>query len=440
MSGAGTAKKNDPRVLCAWVKKIRQLMDLLTNFGYLLLAMTLLTGASGFFSCSEAALFYLTRQDRRRLDSGNPAQRMALSLLNQPERLLTAVLFWNLIINITYFAISSIIGTKLEDEQRLADAGVLVLGSVLTIIIFSEMLPKSLGVLYPRLVATLVSVPLAAAVRVLDPFMSTFRFVNLISRRIFWPQFQPEAYLEVDDLERAIELSVSDATLLEQERTVLQNIVSLSELRADELMRPRRQFLAFRPPVSLRALEGEITPSGYLLVTEPDTDEVTGAIGLKHLSDLPDEHLEYHAEKVIYVPWCATVAAVLQEMRHRDREVAAVVNEYGETIGIVTLEDILSTIFQDHSRHGASPSETASITQVQPRMWHLSGMTSVRRLGKQLQIELPETKAVTVAGVMQEVLQRFPNAKDQCEWGQFRFEVLEASEDGQLNLRLTLRE
>ena len=207
------------------------------------------------------------------------------------------------------------------------------------------MLPKSVGVLANRKLAGLLGAPLTIAVRMIDPIMPSLRFVNLLSRRMIWPGFKSEPYLEVSDLERAIALSTTDAKLVAQEQAALRNIVLLSEIRADEWMRPRTQFLTFRPPVSLAALNGRMTPSGYMLITEPDSEEVESAIHLKELFDVPRERLEHYAEPVIYVPWCATVADALQEMQRRNRQVAAVVNEYGETIGILTFEDVLDTVF-----------------------------------------------------------------------------------------------
>ena len=94
-------------------------------------------------------------------------------------------------------------------------------------------------------------------------------------------------------------------------------------------MRPRRQFKSFRPPVALADLQGEIPPSGYVLVTDPDGDEIAAAIPLRQLSDIRSEHLEYYADEILYAPWCTTVASLLEQMRHRDHQVVGIVNEYG---------------------------------------------------------------------------------------------------------------
>jgi len=244
----------------------------------------------------------------------------------------------------------------------------------------------------------------------------------------------------VGDLERAVELSTTDAALLEQEQMILQRIVLLSEIRADELMRPRTQFLAFRPPVSLADLEGRMTPSGYLLVTEPDSDEVAAAIDLGSLSSVPAEHLEYHAEPVVCVPWCASVAATLEAMHRRDRQVAAVVNELGETIGVLTFDDVLDTIFTRRPSRSQRLLKRMPIERQSPGVWHVTGMTSLRRLARHFNVPRPPSKSVTVAGVVQEVLERFPRQGDVCRWGPFQFRVVDVPDRGQLTVELTMPE
>lgn len=416
-------------------------MELLNDLSYApaLAAMLVLLIASGLFSCSEAALFSLTPQDRRHLASGNPAQQLAAELVAHPDRLLTAVLFWNLLVNVAFFALASIVGLRLQRANASAEAGAFSLGALLTLIFLSEMVPKSLGVLHPRLFATLVGVPLAVAVRVLDPVMPGIRLVNLLSRRLFWPRFEAEPYLEVSDLERAVELSRADAALKEQEHQALARIVALSELRADELMRPRTQFQVWRPPVALADLARLPAGSAYLLVAEVDSDEVAAAVSLKSAVELPDTHLEQLADPVLYVPWSTSVANVLDEMRRRGRRVAAVVNEFGETVGVLTFDDILDEIFGESTSRSARLLNRQPIVEVRSGTWHVTGMTTLRRLERFFDATLPESKSVTVLGVVQEMLERLPQPDDECDWGPFHFRVLSAPDHGQLLVELERR-
>ena len=403
-----------------------------------LLAMLGLVIGSAFFSASEAALFYLNRQDRKHLAVGHRAQRSAVHLLDDPDRLLSAVLFWNLVINITYFAIGSIVSIRLQSAGRPAEAGAFAASTLFILIFFSEMLPKSAAVLRPRLAASLVGVPLAASVGLVDPLMPLLRNANLLSRRLLWPRFRPEPYLEVADLERAVQLSTSDAKLLEQEQTVLQNILSLSQLRVNELMRPRTRFLTFRAPVSLDDLGGKVPPSGYVFITEAAGDEVTAAVPFSRLSDIPTQGLDRLAEEVLYVPWCATAAAALDAMYGRDTRAVAVVNEFGETIGVLTVDDILETIFVKESSRAARLLKQTPLSEVRPGVWHVAGMMSLRQLQHELEIEVPRRKTITVAGVIQELLERLPEPGDLCRLGRLQFRVLEVAEQGQLLVELTI--
>jgi len=395
-----------------------------------LVAMGVLLFASAFFSSSEAALFYLRRAQRRRLASGGVGQRRAAALLAEPERLLSAVLFCNLTVNVAYFAIASIVGIQLEQQGYGAAAGLFSLGSLMTLIVFSEMLPKSLAVLQPAKVAALAAIPLSTAVRLLDPIMPVLQTVNLLSRRLLWPTFAAEPYLRVGDLERAVRLSTHDAALLEQEQQVLEVIVALSQLRADELMRPRPQVLTFTPPVMLDDLQGRMPASGYLLITEVESEEIAGAVALRNLSSLPTKNLEHHAQPVVYVPWCTTAARALEEMQRQARDVAAVVNEHGETIGVLTIDDILDTIFSPVASRTERLLHRRPIWRVDAETWVVTGMTSLRRLIRHFNISRPASKSLTVSGVIQETLERLAEPGDECRWGPFHFKVLETGPHG----------
>lgn len=393
-----------------------------------LVAMAFLIGCSAFFSASEAALFSLRPVDRRSLLDGSTSERTAATLLNDPERLLSAVLFWNLVTNIAYFALASIVENRLPQNSPLVWP--LRISSLLLIIFFSEMLPKTVAVLMSRQLSAACSLPLSVLIKLVDPLMTSLRVVMQASRRLLWPSFKSEEVLASADLERAIELSTTDAKLLKGEQTVLRNIVALSELRADESMRPANQLQRFCPPVAISDLEGARTRSGYLFLTEQDSENIANAVRLDSLWSIHPDHLEAAAEPVVYVPWCCSLADVTVQMLNGDREVAVVVNEWGESVGALTMDDIMDVVFTANTSRSQRLLKREPITQIKPELWQATGMTNLRRMAEYFRQELPETHNQTLGGIIQEELQRMPEQGDSCTWGKFHFEVLQSEPDG----------
>ena len=248
------------------------MLEVWSAIGPLLPGILLLMLVSSFFSGSEAAYFSLNLSQRREMSKGSPSERAASALLEKPERLLMGVLFWNLATNIAYFSVVSRgsirLEAALEEPRGTSIAAGFAFTCLMLLILCGEFLPKSIAVLRPQLISRLVVLPLSFAVRVLDGILPTLRFINEISRRIIWPGFKPEPYLETADLERAIELSSDGAQLFEQERQVLRNVVQLRDIRVEEWMRPRTQFSSFVPPLSLSQLGGELPSSRYMLVAD----------------------------------------------------------------------------------------------------------------------------------------------------------------------------
>ncbi len=154
-----------------------------------LLTMAILLLCSAFFSASEAAMFSLRRVERRELAKGSRAQQVIARLLNDSDRLLTAVLFWNLAINLSFFTIGSIISLEMRQEGHTTAAGAFAVGGLVMIILFGEMLPKSLGVLQPQRLAVWLASPLALTIRMVNPLLPAFRMATLLSRRLLWPNF-----------------------------------------------------------------------------------------------------------------------------------------------------------------------------------------------------------------------------------------------------------
>ncbi|MEZ6092330.1 MAG: CNNM domain-containing protein [Pirellulaceae bacterium] len=285
-------------------------------------AMLLLICMSAFFSGSEAALFSLQPQDRRRLKKNKAVGLRVDQLLQDPERLLSAVLFWNLIINMAYFGIVSIAGKKLEatGDARLA-VGFTFL-CLMTIIFFSEMLPKSVAVKNPIVFSSWVVRWLTYAIWIISPALPILTFANRIAQRIVWPRFQAERELEIEDIDRAIRLSAPDEAFADRERMLLRRLISLTDVRVDEWMRPRSECHIYQFPLPADAIQTSIDESGYLLIGD-DSDEgddaIIGCIAVRWLRPSQMDDLQAAMEPPLI---CRGRPTLLMYSMNCDRKIA----------------------------------------------------------------------------------------------------------------------
>lgn len=399
-------------------------------------AMLLLTIASGFFSASETSLFYLSRDELRAMQRGRPRERRVVALLQEPERLLTTILFWNLVVNLVYFSVSVVTARGLAIRNQPGAAGLLTIISVTMLIIFGEVLPKGGAVLLRRGVAAVVSGPLTVAVRVASPVTPFLSGVATAIRRAVWPRLQPEPHLDVGDLERAIETSQAGVDLIRHEQQVLHNILDLSEITVEEVMRPRGNYTTWPSPVHLPDVEGKLLQTDYLYLRDAGPDEIRGAVPLRSLAVIPAQNIDVTSEPVIHVPWCATLADTLEQMRDEFASVAVVVNEYGETIGLVNHEDIIDTILAPQPSRARRLLHREPVLEIAPGRYHVDGITSLRYLSQRLGLDYEPTQdgLTTVSGLLHDELERLPLVGDEIGWRGWRIQVIDADRRGKVRV------
>ena len=405
-------------------------MNWITDVWLWLLAMGVLIMFSALFSGSEAAMFSLTQRSRKSLARGGVGGRVAARMLQDPEHLLSAVLFWNLLINMTYFAIAAIVGARLENDQSAGRtvAVAFTIVSLLSIIFFSEMLPKSVAVLAPLRISIMLGPPLSLAVGMVSPVMPLVNAVNQAASRLVWPSFKPEPEIDLADIERAINLGTDDAALLQRERMALQGLVEIAETRVGELMRPRNKLWMCNDPVESGQVLATMPASGYLMVTDPTGEMLTHSVGVRTLRPSQLDELASICEPVIYVPWSARVSQVLDQLNDEHRSVAVVVNEFGELLGAVSIDGIMRSILAP--RQQEDPFGEVVIQEIAENHFRVSGLVSVRALTKRLGIDLTEEGINTVAGYIQRNNERLPRVGDTARLPGYLLTVLEAEDDG----------
>ncbi len=394
---------------------------------------------SAIFSSSETSFFSLTRDELKLFQLGTRRQQLVARLMKHPDRILTAVLFWNLVINLAYFATSVVMVRLLLNSGQTLAAGIASIAGLLFIILFGEVLPKCLAVMYRQPISVLTSPILSVSVRLVRHAIPFFDVVCTSLRKGFWPNLTYEPLLDIEDLEQAINVSSHSKDLARIEKQVLQNILEMMDVSVVEVMRPRGTYFTASAPINRVDLHGLLPPDGYVLIVEPGSDDITGAISLNSYTNIPEKHLEYTAEKIIHVPWCAKLSFVLSELRTRLRSVASIVNEYGETIGIVTYEDIIDTIIEIDASRTRRVLQRDPVVHLANGDFSVEGMTTLRYLSRQMNIDYdpPEGGLTTVAGLLHEELEKIPVEGDSCQWQGYKIEVTQSNGRGRIKVKLS---
>jgi putative hemolysin len=399
-------------------------------------------GLSAFLSASETALFFLSHEEIRSFRTGRARERAVVALLSDPDRVLTGILFWNLVVNLLFFAVSIVVSQRLIAAHLHKTAGVFAFVAIVALLLFGEVVPKVIAAMSRRWLAPLVALPILGLVRLLDPLLPFFRVLTSLSRRTFLPHIHQEPFLSTEDLEDAVNVSDLSAEMIRQEKEILHNILDLSEIRVEEVMRPRGSYAALSPPIRAADLGNKTPPGDYVALVRPGSDDVEAAIALSSFSLMSADRLDEAAADVVHVPWCATLATVLTMLREQVADVASVVNEYGETIGIVTYDDLLDTVLIPEPDRSVRFLNREPVLEVAPGCYHVEGIAPLRHLCSKLGMEYePESdELVTLAGLLHEKLEHIPTVGDECSWRGYRIRVIEVLKRGRLRAALTKEE
>lgn len=362
------------------------------------------------------------------MKNGSATERIIAQLMAKSDQLLIALLFANLVANMSFFAIVSVVTLEIQKENATL-AGTLSITALLVMIILCELMPKAIAVLVPHTIAKVAAFPLLGITWVCKPILPFLRLAKDLSLRLFLPNFQPEPLLELEDIDRAVTLSSGKRTSAPRDKELLRSLVSLSEITAEEMMRPRRLLPIFTPPVSLEDLRDVNRTLGKVFIQESeDNDVISKVLLMEHLPKIPASvktELEKYAEDVLYVLWNKPVSAVFDLLHSENKNIAVVIDEYGATPGVILRSDIMETLFAQNSERVFQITDRPPIQSLKDGVWEVSGLYTVREFCKYFDLTIPENLEIsTIGGVLADELQHMPQTGEICEWNGYLFRVL----------------
>jgi putative hemolysin len=399
-----------------------------------ILAIIVLLAGSAMASGAEVAFFSLGPNQLHELRlKEDKADKAVLHLLERPKHLLATLLISNNFFNVAIVIISTYVTNSLFDFGQIPYwLAFLVQVVVVTslILLFGEVMPKVYATRSSVKLARFLAGPVNILTKIFYSLSSLLvRSTNLIDRRI-----SRKAYnVSISELSDAIELT-SGMNTPDEEKKILQGIVKLGDIEVKEIMKSRVDVTAVDIRISFKELLELIVEAGYSRIPayEDSFDHIKGILYIKdllpHLSREEDFNWRGLLRDAFFVPENKKINDLLQEFQEKKIHMAVVVDEYGGTSGIVTLEDIIEEIVGEISDEHDEPSGDFDYSRLDNNNFIFEGKTSLNDFYKILDIDddlFDEVRgdADSLAGLILELMEKMPEKDEQVSYRQFTFTV-----------------
>ena len=404
----------------------------------LLVALVILVAFSAFFSASETAFSSLNQiRLKSRAEDGDTSAARVLAMSEKYDKLLSTILIGNNIVNIAAASIGTILFTQMLGAERGATMSTIVL--TIIVLIFGEVTPKSLAKEMPEKVATAVSPFLVLLMALMTPLTWLFtQWKKLLGH--FVHSGEADTITE-GELMTMVSEAENDGELTDRESELIRSAIEFDDVEVEEILTPRVDVVAVEDDIPLEELAQTFAESGYsrLPVYHGTIDNI---IGVVHEKDFYIARLK-KATKIddlvvptLYTTGSTQISQLLRTLREQHHHLAVVVDEYGGTEGIITLEDILEElvgeIWDEHDE------VTEDFRKQSDGSWLVSGSASVDDLYEEL--DLPEEEDIdsnTVNGLVQEKTCHLPKVGDRFTLGEYDGVVTRTAKRRVTEVRLT---
>ena len=401
-------------------------------------ALVILVGFSAFFSASETAFSSLNQiRLKSRAEEGDSSAARVLAMAEQYDKLLSTILIGNNIVNIAAASIGTILFTQMLGAERGATVSTIVL--TIIVLIFGEVTPKSLAKEMPEKVATAVSPFLVLLMALMTPLTWLFtQWKKLLGH--FVHSGEADTITE-GELMTMVSEAENDGELTDRESELIRSAIEFDDVEVEEILTPRVDVVAVEDDIPLEELAQTFAESGYsrLPVYHGTIDNI---IGVVHEKDFYIARLK-KATKIddlvvptLYTTGSTQISQLLRTLREQHHHLAVVVDEYGGTEGIITLEDILEElvgeIWDEHDE------VTEDFRKQSDGSWLVAGSASVDDLYEEL--DLPEEEDIdsnTVNGLVQEKTCHLPKVGDRFSLGEYDGVVTRTAKRRVTEVRLT---
>ncbi len=405
---------------------------------------------SAIASGSETAFFSLLPNDINEMEnSDNRAEKLVLELRNKPKQFLATILIFNNLVNVTITIFSTYIMSlmfNLEVNPLWAFIiNVIIVTSLL--LIFGEMIPKITAAKSARSLATNIAPMIKFLMFFFKPLSSILvHSTSIIDKRLAKKNVNT---LSITDLSTAVDITTADETPAD-ERSMLQGIATFGEKEVSDIMQPRVQLFAVKLSTQFDNLIEMVIQNGFsrIPVYEDTLDDIKGILYVKDLLpflDTPDFNWQRLIRQAFFVPENKKINDLFQDFRSKKIHIAIVVDEYGGTSGLVTMEDVLEEIVGDIRDEFDAANDNKFYHKIDDNTYIFQGQTSLVDFCKvfdinELYFEEIKGESDTLAGLILEMEGRIPVAGYSTSYKEFGFVIEKADKRRIIEIKVTYNE
>lgn len=388
-----------------------------TSAAIQIIVLIILLFLSAFFSSAETSLTTVNKIKMRSLaEEGNKRAKMVIKVTDNSSKMLSAILIGNNIVNLSASSLTTTIAYKLSDG---ATAVAIATGIItILILIFGEITPKTMATIKAEKMALSYAHVIRFLIIIFTPISV---IVNTLSRGIlFLLGVDPNAKLNTmteNELRTIVDVSHEDGVIEEEEKEMIYNVFDLGDAEAKDVMVPRVHMIFADVNNTYHELLEIFRENKFtrLPIYEETTDNVIGTINMKDLL-LFDNSKEFHIRDIIRDAYFThehkSISELLVEMRKASFNIAIVLDEYGETAGLITLEDILEEIVGEiHDEYDENEEEF--FKKINDFEFIVEGSTNLDDLNDRLDLGLESEDYDSLGGYIIEQLDRLPDEKDE---------------------------
>lgn len=382
----------------------------------LLAALIVLIALSAFFSGSETGLMAINRYRLRHLaKSGHKGARRVSQLLDRPDRLIGMILLGNNFVNILASSLATVIAIRLWGEAGIALAAVLL---TIILLIFGEVTPKTLAALNPERIAFPASAVLQPLLKVFYPIVWAVNQIVSVILKPLGASSDANAQQSLSTEELRTVVLEAGVMIPKSHQAMLLSILDMEAMTVDDIMVPRNDIAGIDLDDDWNDIVSQITRAQHtrLLVYRGDLDQVVGFLHLRKVAGLmirkPDfgpEDLQALIREPYFIPEGTQLHKQLLNFQQQRRRAGLVVDEYGDLLGLVTLDDLLEEIIGEFT---ADPLHVG-ITSQSDGSYLVDGSVSIRTLNRFTHWQLPTDGPKTVSGLIIEYMEAIPEP-DTC--------------------------